>query len=52
MSDGMVRKWVRMFNEGQENVLHDNAQPHSATQSQELITSFRWEQIDHLPTQP
>jgi len=22
MSDGMVRKWVRMFNEGQENV-HD-----------------------------
>ena len=22
MSDGMVRKWVRMFNEGQEN-LHD-----------------------------
>jgi len=25
MSDGMVRKWVRMFNEGQENV-HDEAQ--------------------------
>jgi len=24
MSDGMVRKWVRMFNEGQENV-HDEA---------------------------
>jgi len=25
MSDGMVRKWVQMFNEGQENV-HDEAQ--------------------------
>jgi len=24
MSDGMVRKWVQMFNEGQENV-HDEA---------------------------
>jgi len=24
MSDGMVRKWVRMFNEGRENV-HDMA---------------------------
>ena len=23
MSDGMVRKWVRMFNEGRENVLDD-----------------------------
>jgi len=25
MNDGMVRKWVRMFNEGRENV-HDEAQ--------------------------
>jgi len=25
MSDGMVRKWVWMFNEGQEN-MHDEAQ--------------------------
>jgi len=25
MSDGMVRKWIRMFNEGRENV-HDEAQ--------------------------
>ena len=25
MSDGMVRKWIRMFNEGQEN-MHDEAQ--------------------------
>ena len=24
MSDGMVRKWVRMFNEGRENV-HDES---------------------------
>ena len=24
MSDGMVRKWVRMFNEGRQNV-HDEA---------------------------
>ena len=24
MSDGMVRKWVRMFNEGREN-MHDEA---------------------------
>ena len=23
MSDGMVRKWVRMFNEGQENVYNE-----------------------------
>ena len=28
---------------------HDNAQPHSAAQTQDLITSFRWEQMDHPP---
>jgi len=28
MSDGMVRKWVRMFNEGRENV-HDEARSES-----------------------
>jgi len=28
-------------------VLHDNAQPHSAAQTQDLITSFRQEQMDH-----
>ena len=47
MSDGTVRKWVRMFNEGREKV-HDNARLHSAAQIQDLITSFRWEQMDHL----
>ena len=41
MSDGMVRKWVRMFNDGRENV-HHNVRPHSAAQTQDLITSFRW----------
>ena len=29
MSDGMVGKWVRTFDEGRENV-HDNARSHSA----------------------
>ena len=52
MSDGMVRKWVRMFNEGRENVLHDNTRPHYAAQTQNLITSFRWEQMDHPPYSP
>jgi len=51
VSDGMVRKWVRMFNEGRENV-HDNARLHSATQTQDLITSFRREQMDHPPYSP
>ena len=26
--------------------LHNNARPHSAAQTQDLITSFKWEQID------
>ena len=51
MSDGMVRKWVRMFNEGRENV-HDNARSHSGAQTQDLIISFRWEQMDHPPYTP
>jgi len=50
MSDGMVRKWVRMFNEGRENVLHNNVRLHSAAQTQDLITSFTWEQMDHSRT--
>ena len=28
-------------------LLHDNARPHSAAQTQDLITSFRWGQMDH-----
>ena len=28
-------------------LLHDNAWPHSAAQTQDLITSFKWEQMDH-----
>ena len=46
MSDGMVRKWVRLFGEGREN-MHDNARPHSAAHTPDLITSFKWEQMDH-----
>ena len=32
--------------------LHDNARPHSAVQTQDLITSFKWEQMDHPPYSP
>jgi len=32
--------------------LHDNARLHSAAQTQDLITSFRWEQTDHPPYSP
>ena len=31
---------------------HDNARPHSAAQTQDLITSFKWEQMDHPPYSP
>ena len=34
-----------------ENI-HDNARPHSAAQTQDLITSFRWKQMDHPPYSP
>ena len=30
-------------------LLHDNARLHPAAQTQALITSFRWEQMDHSP---
>ena len=33
-------------------LLHDNAQPHCVAQTQDLITSFRWEQMDHPPYSP
>ena len=33
-------------------LLHDNAWPHSAAQTQDLITSFKWEQMDHPPYSP
>ena len=35
-----------------ERTLHDNARPHSVAQTQDLITSFRWEQMDHRPYSP
>jgi len=28
-------------------LLHDDARPHFVAQTQDLITSFRWEQMDH-----
>ena len=28
-------------------LLHNDTRPHSATQTQGLITSFKWEQMDH-----
>lgn len=33
-------------------LLHDNARPHSAIHTQNLIRSFGWEQIDHPPYSP
>jgi len=33
-------------------LLHDKARPHSAAQTQDLITSFRWEQMDPPPCSP
>ena len=33
-------------------LLHDNAWPHSAAQTQDLITSFKCEQMDHPAVQP
>ena len=33
-------------------LLHDNAWRHCAAQTQDLITSFKWEQTDHPPYSP
>ena len=33
-------------------LLHDNALPHSAAQTQDFITSFKWEQMDHPSYSP
>jgi hypothetical protein len=41
---GMLSATILMF--------HDNARPHCAAQTQDLITSFRWERMDLPPVQP
>ncbi|GFU47154.1 uncharacterized protein TNCV_5071501 [Trichonephila clavipes] len=33
-------------------LLHDNARQHTANRTQDLITSFGWEQLDHPPYSP
>ncbi|GBN64886.1 hypothetical protein AVEN_7506-1 [Araneus ventricosus] len=33
-------------------LLHDNARPHSAGVTQNLIQQFGWEQFDHRPYSP
>ena len=33
-------------------LLHDNARPHVANQTKDLITSFKWETADHPPYSP
>jgi hypothetical protein len=38
---GMLRRGVVM--------IHDNARPHTAAATQNLITTFGWEQFDHPP---
>jgi len=37
MSDGMVRKWVRMFNEGQENVHNEARSGHPTSVNDDLV---------------
>jgi hypothetical protein len=33
-------------------MLHDNACPHTAAATQDLIVTFGWEQFDHPPYSP
>jgi len=33
-------------------LLHDNARPHTAARTAELLQQFRWEVFDHLPYSP
>ena len=33
-------------------MIHDNARPHTAAATQNLITTFGWEQFDHPPYNP
>ena len=33
-------------------LLHDYARSHSAAQTEDLVTSFKWEQMDHHPPHP
>ena len=33
-------------------MIHDNARPHTAAATQNLITTFGWEQFDHPPYSP
>jgi len=40
------------INAGGVVIIHDNAFPHTAAATQNLITTFGWEQFDHPPYSP
>ena len=40
MSDGMIRKWVQMFNKGQENVHHEVRSGHPSLVNDDLVRKF------------
>jgi hypothetical protein len=51
-----LKKLLRAFQNKQSSVLirgvvmlHDNAGPHTAAPTQDLITTFGWKQFDHPP---
>ena len=55
MSDGSVREWCRKFKEGWTDVHdggHDNAWPHCANVTKDLLKKFNWEVFDHPPYSP